>query len=73
LDSDIVRDKTLIGRKEAFQGSMLAQLVGIDSEDAESLLRVWKQYMILSAEGVDKLFPTLEDYLPYRMKEAGVP
>ncbi|KAL8958737.1 MAG: hypothetical protein Q9193_004261 [Seirophora villosa] len=69
-DADVESATT---RKERFQAEMLKELSAIDEIGAKSLVRVWKQYAIISAEGMDMKFPTMREYLPYRMKEAGIP
>lgn len=60
-------------QKAKFQDGMIRELMGIDKEGAQQLLRVWSEYMSISAAGMDMEFRTIEQYLPYRMKEAGIP
>lgn len=52
---------------------MLAEIFQIDGEAAVPLLAEWQTYASLSADGVGKEFRSLDEYLPHRRREAGIP
>lgn len=73
LDGDLKTGTKEHVKRRQLQAKMVVELINIDKEHGRECLRLWKEMSGVFVQIRDLNFKTLDEYLPFRVVDAGCP
>lgn len=73
LDGEVSAGSKDHVRRRQLQAKMVMELMEVDKEQAKKCLRLWKEMSEVFVQIRDMDFTTMDDYLKFRVVDAGCP